>query len=37
VVLVGPFLFGLLIIPLILLGVLKGQDKTNAYGPPPVR
>jgi uncharacterized membrane protein YhaH (DUF805 family) len=37
VVLVGPFLSGFLIIPLILLGVFKGQDTTNAYGPPPVR
>jgi uncharacterized membrane protein YhaH (DUF805 family) len=36
VVLVSFFLLGLTIIPLILLGVLKGQTKSNAFGPPPV-
>ena len=34
---VAAFFFsGLLFIPLVLLGILKGQPKTNAYGPPPV-
>ena len=30
------FFQGFLIIPMILLGVLKGQPERNAYGPPPV-
>lgn len=35
-VVVTFFFSGFLIIPLVLLGVLKGQPTTNAYGPPPV-
>ena len=31
------FLWAFLLIPLVLLGVLKGQEETNEYGPPPVR
>jgi len=31
------FFSGLLIVPLVLLGVLRGQPEDNIYGPPPVR
>lgn len=31
------FLSGFLFVPLVLLGVLKGQPIANAYGPPPVK
>lgn len=37
VVFAAPFLTGFLFIPLILVGVLKGQEEDNIYGPPPVR
>ena len=30
------FFSGLLIVPMILLGILKGQPEPNIYGPPPV-
>ena len=36
-VFVAVFFSGFLPIPLILLGVLKGQVDDNLYGPPPVR
>ncbi len=37
IVVAGPFLSGFLFLPLILLGVLKGQPDDNIYGPPPIR
>ena len=37
VVVIAPLLTGFLFIPLILIGVLKGQEDDNKYGPPPVR
>ncbi|MEP1206895.1 MAG: DUF805 domain-containing protein [Rhizobiaceae bacterium] len=37
VVVAAPFLTGFLFLPLVLVGVLKGQQEDNKYGPPPVR
>ncbi len=37
IVVAGFFLSGFLVIPLVLLGVLKGQAEDNNYGPPPVQ